>query len=221
MQRMAPHGNSNLHSINSVVGGGKDKIEAVKVRYDQFRLDGGGLNMADGSKMGLPFSLQADKDKVADVHHADMLPGDTRGGIAMMTKVEGGRQPKAVTVSLAVVEGKAVGGAMTLDQWRAMLNTRPELMAASTGLNAGNEESIQHGDKADERPDRVKNAGDKGDWECMSRNCKRVGGLPTINFRKADKCTKCGAYRRMGQSAYQAPKEEASKGRQGTKMLEF
>ena len=39
---------------------------------------------------------------VADVHHADMLPGDTRGGIAMMTKVEGGRQPKAVTVSLAV-----------------------------------------------------------------------------------------------------------------------
>ena len=38
---------------------------------------------------------------------------------------------------------QGVGGAMTLEQWRAMTKARPELAQAAGGLNAGSEEKIQ------------------------------------------------------------------------------
>ena len=52
------------------------------------------------------------------------------------------RKAKSMKVVVPVVEGKAVGGAMTMEQWRAMVAQRAELKAATSGLHAGNEQRL-------------------------------------------------------------------------------
>ena len=122
------------------------------------------------------------------------------------------RKAKSMKVVVPVVEGKAVGGAMTMEQWRAMVAQRAELKAATSGLHAGNEQRLVT--KSTENDEQAaagtggtgynKNGPQRGDWECFGHQ----GKCRHINFRKADKCSKCGAYRRVGQVGYQAPAKE-------------